>query len=127
MLCAIRLASAQMRMDTWLSKDLPLMTVPISYLDVTSLGNWRHASKENLRTTRAFTKTDWLEYVHTQTRIHQCGICKRNRKITSMFHCQNCSRTVCGEHVFGCRCCDELLCSDCVHRCRSCWQTCGSC
>jgi len=114
-------------MNTWVSHEQPLMTLPISYLDVESLGKWRHASKENMCTTRAFTKMNWLDYAADKIRIRKCLICNCTRKIKSMFHCPKCSRTVCGEHVCACHLCDQLLCSDCVEGCQTCWQTCGAC
>lgn len=114
-------------MDTWISQGQPLMTLPISYLDIDSLGKWRHASKENINTTRAFTNMNWLEYASKKVHIHKCKICNCNRKINSMFHCSGCSQKVCGDHVCACNYCDQLLCSNCVDDCRSCWQTCGSC
>ena len=116
-------------MDTWISKGLPLMTLPISYLDISSLGKWRHASKENIRTTRAFTRMDWLQYAGQREHLHACSLCRAVRKVRGMFDCASCLQKVCDTHVCACNYCDHLLCSRCAQRqaCRSCWQTCGSC
>ena len=47
-------------MQTHVSVNTPLMTLPISYLDTTSLAKWRQTSKENHDTTSIFTKNNAL-------------------------------------------------------------------
>ena len=116
-------------METYLTKGQPLMTLPISYLDIDSLARWRHASKENIRTTHAFTKSDWKMYLAKHVAISQCSLCRSTHKLKKMFFCQTCSKTVCGNHVCGCAYCNNLVCAECAQRqdCRACWQSCGSC
>ena len=41
-------------MQTHVSINTPLMTLPISYLDTTSLAKWRQTSKENQDTSSIF-------------------------------------------------------------------------
>ena len=108
------------KMQTHVSTNLPLMTLPISYLDTTSLAKWRQTSKENQDTSSIFVKIGWKQYIlKHNTNVHTCFTCGKIQKIFKMFQCPFCIRLICGNHVMACKYCDSECCIDCA--------MCGNC
>ena len=104
-------------MQTHVSTNTPLMTLPISYLDTTSLAKWRQTSKENHDTTSIFTKISWKQYIlKHNTDVHACFTCGNIQKVFKMFQCPLCVRIICGNHVMACKYCDSECCFDCAIR-----------
>ena len=102
------------RMQTYVTEAMPLMTLPISYLDIESLGRWRLTSKCSRQSTEALAGRDWHTYIKQKAFVHRCFECQRIRQIRKMFQCPLCYRFVCGQHVMSCCDCESECCPGCA-------------
>lgn len=103
-----------LRMQTYVTEAVPLMTLPISYLDIESLGRWRMASKCSQVSTEALVGRDWYTHIKENAFVHRCFECQRIRQLRKMFQCPSCCRFVCGQHVMACGLCESECCSSCA-------------
>lgn len=100
-------------MNRWVCKEVPLMSLPGSFLDITSFANWRQTSKTQMLETD-LTIDDWSAYVREHVHISPCGICRAKVRTKRMFDCPQCFTRVCGNHVYACQSCDAHLCMMCA-------------
>lgn len=103
-------------METYVTEAMPLMTLPVSYLDVESLGRWRLTSKGSQVSTEAVAGSDWYAHIKERAFVHRCDECQRIRQIRKMFQCPLCHRFVCGQHVLYCCECEAEVCPECAHK-----------
>lgn len=101
-------------MQTFVTEAVPLMTLPVSYLDIESLGRWRLTSKCSQVSTEAVAGSDWYAHIKQRATVHRCFECHRIRQLRKMFQCPMCHRFVCGQHVMTCCGCESDCCQSCA-------------